>query len=131
MAIELTSLVKKPLRVSGVQVTEENMEELATLCGGEIRIEKTGDTVKKYIKVPVWRPLNEKQTKAYVGHWILFSASKDTSCKVYTDKALWANFDAVQEELWTPEEKLLHDIFDAPRLDRPKVGGLIKGNLLK
>ncbi len=73
--------VRKPLYVDAVQVTEENFADIARWCFGEIsniddsprdptsEIEPT----KQYIYVRVHNPKNPRQTKAFVGDWILYT----------------------------------------------------------
>ncbi len=55
-------------------------------------------TDKKHISVPVKRPLNRRQTTAFVGDWVL-KANK--GFKVYTDKAFKENFELPAD---TPKE---------------------------
>lgn len=89
----LTSIyMRRPFEVDAVQVTEENMEAVAKWCQGDVRLErdkKTGEDVR-YIKVRVFKPANERQTKAYVGHWVLYAG---TGYKTYHDSAFHKNFE--------------------------------------
>ena len=95
--------VRKPLYVDAVQVTEENFVDIARWCFGEIvnidesPVDKTADAdpSKQYIHVRVHNPKNPRQTKAYVGDWILYT---ERGYKVYTTKAFQANFDRVDDE---------------------------------
>lgn len=82
--------IRKPFEVDAVQVTEENIEEVAKWCMGDIR-HKTGPGrgVLNYIKVRVHRPLNARQTEAYVGDWVLYA---NKGYKVYTEKAFNDSF---------------------------------------
>lgn len=89
--VNTTTFVRKPLYVSAVQVTEENFEDVAKWCQGEIH--KDGDG--SYIRVRVHKPLNPRQTQAHVEDWILYT---DRGYKVYTTKAFRANFDPVESE---------------------------------
>lgn len=105
--METTSItekyVRKPLFVDAVQVSEENFADVARWCFGEIHNidESTVDTSadvepsKQYIHVRVHNPKNPRQTKAFVGDWILYT---ERGYKVYTTKAFQANFDKVDEE---------------------------------
>lgn len=94
--------VRKPLFVDAVQVTEENFSEIARWCFGEIHnidestIDPSADLdpSKQYIHVRVHNPKNPRQTKAFVGDWILYT---ERGYKVYTTKAFQANFDKVEE----------------------------------
>ena len=79
---------RKIFLVEAVQVTEDDMSLTAQWCGGEVV--QTPYTDKKHISVPVKRPLNRRQTTAFVGDWVL-KANK--GFKVYTDKAFKENFE--------------------------------------
>jgi hypothetical protein len=96
--------VRKPLYVDAVQVTEQNFLEIARWCFGEIGnidetpVDKSADIVpnKQYIHVRVHNPKNPRQTKAFVGDWILYT---ERGYKVYTTKAFQANFDLVVPQI--------------------------------
>lgn len=78
--------IRRPFEVEGVQVTPENLELVAAWCNGDVREEtpKTGGSPKKYVKVRVLRPLNERQTMAFPGDFVLYAG---TGYKVYTFKS--------------------------------------------
>jgi hypothetical protein len=116
--------VRKPFVVEGYQVTPENVEELADWCGGEVKISegrKPGQGSQKYIKVAVKRPLNDRQTRAYPGDWVL---SAGTGFKVYTEKAFVGSFEEQTDRMFEvidrmdsraeQEEKLFDDGFTEP-----------------
>lgn len=91
MALKIHKFARKPFYVDAVRVSESNFEEVAEWCGGEI---KTDDQNKKYIHIKgVYRPLNDKQTQAYVGDWVLLAA---TGFKVYIPKAFDKSFEKVK-----------------------------------
>jgi hypothetical protein len=100
MNIKTEGYSRKPFHVDAVQVTEENMEEVAAWCAGKIRTSKKtirDDDNKiverlevQFIKVDVHRPLNERQTKGYVGDWVLLS---EAGFKVYTERAFEKAFE--------------------------------------
>jgi hypothetical protein len=104
--METTSItrkyVRKPLFVEAVQVTEENFVDIARWCFGQIgNIDESPvgsddpvEPTKQYIHVRVHNPKNSRQTKAFVGDWILYT---ERGYKVYTSKAFQANFDLVEE----------------------------------
>jgi hypothetical protein len=93
MAIKTERYIRKPLFVDAVRVTGKNFHELANWCDGEIMTdEDSGD--KFYIKVRVQTPKSERQTKAFVGDWILYT---DRGYKVYTQKAFRNAFDLYTE----------------------------------
>lgn len=108
MTIEIKSYVRKPFFIEGVQVTAENMAEVSEWCKGEILTVDGNERMppKKYIRVQVQRPINERQSKAFVGDWVLFA---NTGFKVYTENAFDRNFELVlkddaPEELMTVDE---------------------------
>lgn len=102
MSIITEKYIRKPFSIDAVQVTEENIDEIAKWCGGEIITEKRGRKDIRYVKVRVNRPLNERQTKAFVGDWVLYAG---TGYKVYTSKA----FDACFEKFIQTLSDLDHD----------------------
>jgi len=77
--------MRKPFYVDTVEVTAENREEVATWTGGEILNDKDG----WYIKVDVIKPMNQRQTKAYAGDYILKGS---TGFKVFTKAAFDVSF---------------------------------------
>lgn len=85
--IDTQKYIKKPLYVDAVQVTEDNFDEIAAWCQGEIQ-ETAGS--KKYIKVRVHNPKIIRQTQAFVGDWLLYT---ERGYKVYTNKAFYASFE--------------------------------------
>lgn len=86
-AVITETYTRKPFEIEAVRVTAENMEAVAEWCGGVIQETSSG---KKYIQVDVIRPLNDKQTKAFVDDWLL---QVKNSFKVYTHKAFTHCFD--------------------------------------
>ena len=98
-----TKYVRKPLFVDAVQVTEENFADIARWCFGEVGnidespVDRSADVqpTKQYIHVRVHNPKNPRQTKAFVGDWILYT---ERGYKVYTTKAFQANFDLVEPD---------------------------------
>jgi len=90
--IETNKFARKPFYVDAVQVTSENMAEVAEWCQGDVI---TSDTPPNgtHIKVRVHRPLTERQTKAFVGDWVLYAG---TGFKVYTDKAFEKSFEGAE-----------------------------------
>lgn len=105
--VDTTTYVRKPFEVEAVQVTEENIEAVKDWCQGNLEMDN-----RQYIKVRVARALNERQTKAYPGDWVLYAG---TGFKVYTNKAFHKTFErqsgvvidnAVQAEKEQPQELL-------------------------
>lgn len=88
---------RRTFPVEAVRVTDDNMHEVAKWCMGEVETQKRpskkgeGGYVQEvpYLKVNVLRPLNDRQTMAFVGDWVLKTG---TSFKIYTDIAFHKNF---------------------------------------
>lgn len=91
--IEWTKYTRKPFPVNAIQITADNMEEVAKAIGSEIRTDHHG---AKYVYVEVFKPLNDRQTKGYIGDWML---SANNGYKAYTDKAFQNSFDKVEEKV--------------------------------
>lgn len=113
MSLLVEQYIRKPFTVNAVQVTLDNMEEVAKWCGGEIIIEKRGGRLIQYIKVDVNRPLNDRQTKAFVEDWVLEAG---TGYKCYSKKSFPSSFEKYnkpheisadeQQNLWPDQEPL-------------------------
>lgn len=95
--LETQKFVRKPFHIDAVQVTAANINDVAAWCSGEVRTQKKTDQVEKgqYIKVRVHRPLNDRQTQAFVGDWVLYAG---TGFKVYTPKAFANSFEQASVE---------------------------------
>lgn len=109
--------IRKPLIVDGVQVTEENFVEVAKWCEGELHWTHTGKKVftnghitgtidpssgadpiepeNQYIEVNIINPKSARQSRAYVGDWVLKS---EFGLKIYTDRAFNNSFDTLEYE---------------------------------
>lgn len=85
--------VRKPFYIDAVQVTAANIAEVAKWADGEVR---TDNNKAQYVKVRVHRPLNDRQTKAFVGDWVLYAG---TGFKVYTPKAFANSFEQASTEV--------------------------------
>lgn len=101
--VSTTKYVRKPLYVDAVQVTNENFLDVVNWCqalvgaqgsepGTEIRPAEGAelDPSKHYIRIRVHNPQSQRQTKAFVGDWILYT---EMGYKIYTDRAFKGNFD--------------------------------------
>ena len=89
--MQTTKYTRKSFDVDAVQVTAENMSEVADWCNGTIVENEQGN----YIKVKIHRPLSERQTRAFAGDWVLFAQN---GFKVYTPKAFENGFVLVPSE---------------------------------
>lgn len=97
--INPSKFLRKPFYVDAVRVTEENIEEVAEWCEGEVRSAEKG----RYIKVRVRRPLNVRQTCAHIGDWVLSAGS---GFKVYTPKGFKESFDPAENSAPAQTEAL-------------------------
>ena len=96
--MQITKYVRKPFEVDAVQVAAENIDEVAKWCQGEVHFENPGvlgaePPTNPFIKVHVARALNDRQTRAMVGDWVLYAG---TGFKVYTNKAFTKSFEVSQ-----------------------------------
>lgn len=96
MNIELKKYVRNPLTVEAIQLTEANFLNVALWCGGRIcdkHTEKPTDGIvdpdNQYISIKTHNPINQKQSRAVVGDWILYTAR---GYKIYPNRAFKANF---------------------------------------
>ena len=109
MDIKTQKFLRKPLVVEAVQLTEENFEALAKWCQGDINNNDDSSVTKlnpggQHIRVRVHNPKNPRQTKAFVGDWILYT---DRGYKIYTKKAFGASFDLIEDEASEVEEAVV------------------------
>jgi hypothetical protein len=89
--IETSKYVRKPFYVDAIQVTSENMNDVAAWCNGAIQpSDKT-----LYIQVDVAKPISPRQTMAFPGDWIL---SAGPGFKVYTNRAFQNSFEQVNTD---------------------------------
>jgi hypothetical protein len=110
MGIKTEKYVRKPLFVKAVRVTEENFDECVAWCQGEVET----DGAKKFIRVRVHNPNEPRQTKAFVGDWILWH---EKGYKIYTHKAFIGVFDLVVTE----EEKVVTPPVSEPITEELKI----------
>ena len=106
--MEFTTFVRKPFVVNAVEVTEDNIEEIAAFVG---TIRKKADG-SKYIQVD--RKLIPNIPTVYPGFW-LTKMGNNTRC--YSPRVFKENFVAMSDEL-----KLLVDGFE-PDETVEKIGG--------
>lgn len=96
-----TKIFKRyPLYPEGVEVTEENKEEVAEWCGGTLKTIANGTSF--FIHVPVMRPLSKRQSRANLGDFVLKLGG---GFKVYTPQGMLKSFrDSTQEEMEADED---------------------------
>lgn len=88
--METRMFTRKPFEVEAVQVTADNMAEVAEWCRG--RVVKAKNDEEQHVKVRVLRVMDDRQTKAFVGDWVLYA---NTGYKVYNAKAFAKSFEPV------------------------------------
>lgn len=99
MPITTERFVRRIFYVDAVSVTEDNIADIAEWCKGTVK----ADGAHSYIKVRVDRPVNGRQTKAFIGDWVVFAGR---GFKVYTQKAFANSFDKFVFEPVIKTEKL-------------------------
>lgn len=90
--MKLENYKRKPFIVQCVQVTADNMEEVAKWVGGSVKHESASANrpAASYVEVSVIRPTHPKQSMAYIGNWVL---KMGTTWKVYTDTGFRSSFE--------------------------------------
>lgn len=109
MAITPQKYVRKPFAVDAVEVTEDNMHDVAKWCGGRVRTDTRSwgnRKGQKFIKVRVANPLNERQTMAYIGDWVLSSNTGPNGYKVYTPRAFVESFEKQAQHMLETVERM-------------------------
>jgi hypothetical protein len=84
MTVVTKTYTRKSFDVQAVEVTAENIKAVAAWCDGQVIGRE-----KPFIKVKTLNPMNDKQTKAYIGDYVLYSGK---GYKVYTKKAFEGSF---------------------------------------
>ena len=100
VALAPQKFMRKPFFVEAIQVTAENLYAVAAWAKG--KVEQDGNIT--FIRAEVLRPLNDRQTKAFVGDWILHS---DTGFKIYTASAFSRCFvDSESFSFWSASQSV-------------------------
>jgi lysophospholipase L1-like esterase len=82
----IQQFIRKSFPVDAVRVTAANMEAVSKWCGGNIQERNN----IPFIKVAVQNPINERQTEAFSGDWVLYAGK---GFKVYKDAPFRKSFD--------------------------------------
>jgi hypothetical protein len=91
---------RKTFDVDYVVVTEENISEVAVWCNGTVG----GEEPDRFIKIVDKNAMNTRQTKAFVGDYVLKSGM---TFKSYGKKSFYKSFDdVVLEHAGAPSETL-------------------------
>lgn len=105
--LKTAKYVRKPFAVEAVEVTPENIYEVAKWCKGKVKktdLSRPGSD--KYIKVDVNKPLNERQTEAHYGDWVLSADQGRPGFKVYTPKAFLGSFELVVDHMMETVQRM-------------------------
>lgn len=128
--LKIEEFERLPFTIQAVQVTPENIRQVAKWCRGQVKTAGRRG-IQKYIQVEVKRALNERQTKAYVGDWVLKAG---TGFKVYTPKAFEESFRKKMEHMVATvktmverekaEDQAEQDQFNSKTEDQLPTGGM-------
>jgi len=113
MSITTGKFTRKSFNVEAIQVTAENMAEVAEWCGGSVKDARdlprwSGNTPAWYIQVPVMpsKAKTFKPNQAFVGCWVVHTNQGWT---VYTRKGFGVSFEPVDENKFTAVLKLVRE----------------------
>lgn len=109
MSVTPATYLRKPFEVQAVQVTVENIVDVAHWCKGEITNGQKKNKTVTCIQVQVTNPISDKQTRAFVGDWVLKTKS---GWKVYTNTAFHGCFE--QRLPVTVEDIMQEPLFGSP-----------------
>lgn len=108
--------IRKPFPVEAVQVTAENINDVALWCKGNIEWTKPASASagvtgqRRFIRVPVFQPKSEHQTFAFESSWVLRAGQ---GFKVYTHRTFMKDFEKVPDDL-APDELFIVETKDGP-----------------
>ena len=73
MPVTPTEYKRKTFLVDAIQITEDNLDAVANWCKGKVLATAATETepARFFVKVPVKRPMNARQERAYIGDWVL------------------------------------------------------------
>lgn len=101
--LKIEKYSRNPFEVEAVQVTADNMEEVAAWCLGTIQNPKPDDF---FIKVEVRYPIHSRQTEARPTDWVLKMGNQ---FKVYQDEAF-------RRQFHQPADDSVSNVFDDVRI---------------
>ena len=90
MTLQIEQFRRKTFDVDAIQVTPDNIQEVAEWCGGDVRTEKQKGRDVKFVKVRVYKALDDEQTKAFPGNFVVYMGS---GYKVYKYNAFMRTFE--------------------------------------
>jgi hypothetical protein len=89
--MDIKNARRKSFDVTYVIVSEENIEEVATWCNGEIG----GEGKERFVKIIDKNAISTRQAKAFVDDYVLKMSETGTSFKAFTEKAFKKSFEPV------------------------------------
>lgn len=108
--IEFELYDRNSFTIDAVQVTKQNIVELAQINNAYVQTERIGSIVSEFFTIPILSPGRPAQfVKVYVGNWFTV---RDGSPYRYTDKKFQAIF-TKRMPLQTSLDSLRSDISDA------------------
>lgn len=90
---------RKTFDVEYVVVTEDNIEEVASWCGGAIG----GTDADRFIRIIDKNAMNQRQTKAFIGDYM---SRRNTSFKCYGKKSFLRDFDLLDVTIASEHSEL-------------------------
>ncbi len=112
MDVDPTEYVRRRFLIKAVQVTADNMAEVADWCGGVV----VNDD-KPHISVPIRQGQKRHYLQAFISDWVTFAGP---SCKIYNNSAFIKCF----------EENVSHPFDEATAERLLKMLGELKGALI-
>lgn len=95
MTLQIVRMERKVFYATAVQVTSENIVEVAEWCGGEVRTLSEPAAQTQYVRLVTYKTTPERQARAYVGDWVMYAGR---GYKSYTQKALDLTFKPAVEQ---------------------------------
>lgn len=112
--------MSKPFIVTGHEVTEDTMADIAQWCGGSVETEER--TGVPFVLVPVDRIQHKNSCKAYIGNIVTASYHRDkTSYKVYTQEYIYSMFTDIEIPPDIEQTQIYHLLRALPASFRPTV----------
>lgn len=134
--METKKYVRKSFGVEAVQVTEENITEVAEWCDADIQTESKDDGQTAYLRKNIVGATKERQRRAYLGDWVLRSK---VGFKFYNNKAFASSFEmkdngvgqpvgnVFDNDTEPPVELHLDELHIVEAIERPQMSNLLGG----
>lgn len=107
--MEFKTFIRKPFQVQAVQITSENMEEVAIMIGGRIKVDESTDI--PFIQLN--RQIIPNVGKAYIGWWV---TQLGENFRCYATKVFHEQFDEVTTDQPLTNGQIINNS-DAERVD--------------